>query len=90
MGIRVELLTVQQHQLRRARPSRPVTITTAQGVPGGPPPGDGRAPGLAGCRDGNRLYLDKLSRVAESPDAKQCAWRVVVAETTDNFIPCRS
>jgi hypothetical protein len=54
---------------------------------------DGRgasAQWLAGCRKGNRLYLDKLSRVAESPDAKQCAGRVVVAETTDNFIPGRS
>ncbi len=45
---------------------------------------------LAGCCEGNRLYLDKLSRVAESPDAKQCAGRVVVAETTDNFIPGRT
>ena len=36
---------------------------------------------------GNRFDLDKLIRKTENRDAKQCARRVVVAETARNFVP---
>ena len=41
----------------------------------------------AACHDGNRLYLDKLIRITENRYAKQCAGRIVVAETPGDFVP---
>jgi hypothetical protein len=45
-----------------------------------------RRPGaLAGssarCREGNRLYLNELIRIAENRDAKQCAGRLGLTES---------
>ena len=42
---------------------------------------------LAPFREGNRLYLDKLIRVTENSDAKQCAGWVMVSETASDLIP---
>jgi hypothetical protein len=42
---------------------------------------------LEPCRDGNRLYLDKLIRVTENRHAAQCAGRIVVTETAGDFVP---
>jgi hypothetical protein len=39
------------------------------------------------CHEGNCLDLDELLGVTEDRDAKQCAWRVVVAETARHCIP---
>jgi hypothetical protein len=38
------------------------------------------------CHDGNRLFLDKLIRITENRYAKQCAGRIVVAETPGDFV----
>jgi hypothetical protein len=66
-GIRVELLTVQQHQPRRARPSDRSPSLELRGYREDPPPRDGRAPGqqLISLGSGVRNSLSsKLTRLA--------------------------